>query len=69
MEKSYGDILKKESHHKHEIIRDDMEIVKWKENPQVREKLKQENVELGGLITILEAIGYDRNSEVCEKVI
>jgi hypothetical protein len=68
LEESYGDMLKTESHHKHEIIRDERGIAKWKENPQVRETMKGEGVELGGLIKTLDTIGYGRNSEVLRKL-
>lgn len=68
LEESYGDMLKTESHHKHEIIKDEHGVVKWKENPKVRETMKQENVGLGELIKTLDVIGYDRNSEVLRKL-
>jgi hypothetical protein len=33
----YKEILDKEWHHDHEIIRDDHGTLRWKENPKVRE--------------------------------
>jgi len=60
------EIFKKESHHNHEVIKDEDGIIRWKENKKVRVFLK--NISLNDLFPLLNTVGYGKNSEVYRKI-
>ena len=62
----YADVLKKESHHNHELIMDEG-VCRWRQNPDVR-FLVDEKISLNDLIPLLHCLGYDKNSEVYRKL-
>ena len=62
----YKEILDKESHHNHEIIRDDSGTLRWKENPMVNEILNRGN--LNDLWYLFHIMGLTKNSEEVRKL-
>ena len=65
-EETYREILDVETHHNHEIIKDDNGTLRWKQNPTVRHYLK--NISLNDLCPLLMTLGYGKNSEVYRKL-
>jgi hypothetical protein len=65
-EETYREILDVETHHNHEIIKDDNGTLRWKENPTVSHYLK--NISLNDLCPLLMTLGYGKNSEVYRKL-
>lgn len=62
----YREILDVETHHNHEIIKEENGTLRWKENPTVRHILK--NISLNDLCPLLNTLGYGKNSEVYRKL-
>ncbi len=62
----YADILKRESHHDHEILVDEHGKFWWKENPEFTEM--KEKIGLQNIWDLLESLGYNKNSEVIRKM-
>ncbi len=65
-DESYAELLKKETHHNHEIIKDG-DVFRWRQNPDVR-FLVDEKISLNDLIPLLHCLGYDKNSEVYRQL-
>ncbi len=66
LESTYVEMLRTESHHNHEIIKDEHGTIRWKENPNIRQFL--EKISLNDLCPMLKALGYGKNSEVYRKL-
>lgn len=66
MNKIYRDMLKTEKHHKHEIIKEEDGVLRWKKNLDV-DKLLQ-NISLNDLCPLLHILGYGKNSEVYRQL-
>lgn len=64
--KLYKEMLETESHHQHEIVMEKGGILRWKENPEVRFYLNA--ISLNDLCSLLETLGYGKNSEVYRKL-
>lgn len=64
---AYQDILATEPHHKHEIILDDHNVIRWKANPSVR-KLVDESELLNEFIILFHLLGVDKNHELYRKL-
>lgn len=64
-DENYREILNKEAHHDHVIIKDG-NTLRWKTNPQVIVLLK--GVSLNYLCPLLTALGYNKNSEIYRKL-
>jgi hypothetical protein len=62
----YREIFKKESHHNHEIIETRDGCLRWKANPDIEVFLK--NISLNDLCSLLNCLGYDKNSEPYRKL-
>jgi hypothetical protein len=62
----HREILDVETHHNHEIIKDDYGTLRWKENEDVSNHLKK--ISLNDLCPLLVSLGYDKNSEVYRKL-
>ena len=62
----YKEILDKECHHDHEIIRDDHGTLRWKENPKVREIIDKGI--LNDLWLLFHTMGLNKNSEEVRKL-
>jgi hypothetical protein len=62
----YAAVLFSETHHDHEIIRDDSGVLRWKENHQATRLLKR--VDFNDLVMLFHSLGYDKNSEVFRKL-
>jgi hypothetical protein len=60
------EILDVETHHQHEIVIDAIGRYRWKANPIVCENI--DNIPFNDLISLLYALGYDKNSEVYRKL-
>jgi len=65
-EDTYREILDVETHHDHEIIKDEQGTLRWKENADVRRYL--EKISLNDLCPLLHCLGYDKNSEVYRQL-
>ncbi len=65
-DESYAELLKKESHHDHEIIKDENGTFRWKENGDVNELLTR--ISLNDLCPLLCILGYNKNSEVYRQL-
>ena len=66
MDEDYREILDTENHHGHEIIEGIGGVIRWRENPVVREII--DKINLNFLIILLEQLGFGRNSEVYRKL-
>jgi hypothetical protein len=62
----YKEILDKESHHDHEIIRHGNGTLRWKENPMVNEILNRGD--LNDLWYLFHTMGLTKNSEEVRKL-
>ena len=62
----YAEIMARETHHEHEIIRDENGTLRWKENPTVNQIL--ERVNLNDLWVLLSIMGLDKNSEAIRNL-
>ena len=62
----FREILEREGHHDHAIIKDGNGTLRWKANPRVEKILTVLDIE--GITTLLWTLGYDRNSEVYRKL-
>jgi len=60
------EILDVETHHNHEIIRDEKGTLRWKPNLDIEPFLK--NISLNDLCPLLHYLGYGKNSEVYRKL-
>lgn len=65
-DKTYREILDVETHHDHEIYKDEHGTLRWKENPAVTKLLK--SISLNDLCPLLTQLGYGKNSEVYRKL-
>lgn len=65
-EHDFLEILKKESHHEHEIIEDEHGTLRWKEDPTVR-KIIDKGI-LNDLWYLFHTMGMDKNSEHIRKL-
>lgn len=65
-EETYREILDVETHHNHEIIKDEHGTLRWKENPDVNKIL--ERISLNDLCPLLYHLGYNKNSEVYRQL-
>lgn len=63
----YREILDKETHHEHVIIKDQHGTIRWKANPDVRHFI-DEKISLNDLCPLLHCLGYGKNSEVYRKL-
>lgn len=63
---TYKEVLDKETHHAHEIIRDDNGTLRWKENPTVR-KIIDKGI-LNDLWFLFWSMGLTKNSEPVRKL-
>ena len=61
----YAEILRRESHHNHEIVKVNG-VVRWKENEVINGILL--DVSLNYLCPLLDQLGYGKNSEVYRKL-
>ena len=61
----YAKLLKKETHHNHEIIKVGNTLI-WKPNEEAQRYL--ENISLNDLCPLLSSLGYGKNSEVYRKL-
>lgn len=62
----YQEIFEKESHHNHEIIKDEHGTLRWKRNDRV-DKLVDE-VGLNGIMMLFYNLGLTKNSELIRKM-
>lgn len=62
----YTEIFNKESHHTHEVIRDEHGTLRWKENKMVNELI--DKMDLNYLVHLLHELGFGKNSEVYRKM-
>jgi hypothetical protein len=62
----YKEILDKEWHHDHEIIRDDNGTLRWKQDPKVREIIDKGI--LNDLWYLFHTMGLNKNSEEVRKI-
>jgi len=62
----YRLILDVETHHNHEIVRDEDGTYRWKENRDVNILL--ENISLNDLCPLLDVLGYGKNTEPYRKL-
>lgn len=60
-EEIYLEVLRKETHHNHIIVRDKNGILRWQEDENVRDLMI--NISLNDLIPMFHALGWDKNSE------
>jgi len=65
--KDYREMLKKEKHHKHEIIEDEHGTYRWKANPTVRDLIGGK-LNLNDIWILFNAMGYTKNSEVMRQM-
>ncbi len=65
-DETYQEIFAAETHHKHQIIKDDCGTLRWKQNQDVCMLL--ESISLNDLCPLLCCLGYDKNSEVYRKL-
>ena len=66
LSEDYAEIMARETHHEHEIIRDKNGTLRWKENPTVNQIL--ERVNLNDLWILLSTMGLDKNSEAIRNL-
>jgi len=62
----YAEIMARETHHEHEIIRDKNGTLRWKENPTVNQIL--DRVNLNDLWVLFSIMGLDKNSEAIRNL-
>lgn len=62
----YKEILDKESHHNHEIIRDDHGTLRWRKDPKVDEIINRGD--LNDLWYLFHTMGLTKNSEEVRKL-
>ncbi len=65
-EDTYTEILEKESHHDHKIIKDEQGTLRWQENKKIRELV--DKIGLNDLIALFLKLGHDKNSEIYRKL-
>ena len=58
--------LEKESHHQHEIVLGDDNVLYWKANPDVVKLF--ERIDVNDAVEMLEILGYGKNSEIYRKL-
>ena len=58
--------LEKESHHEHEIVLGDDNVLYWKANPEVVDLL--DRMDFNDAVEMLERLGYGKNSEIYRKL-
>ncbi len=63
---TYREILDIETHHDHEIIKDDHGILRWKPNDKVCDIT--DKLDFNNVILLLLYLGYNKNSEVYRKL-
>lgn len=63
---TYAEILRKESHHNHEIIEDEHGVYRWKADPVI--ELFFEHSDFNAVIVGLLEQGYTKNSEEYRKL-
>ncbi|HTJ52552.1 MAG TPA: hypothetical protein VL443_23995 [Cyclobacteriaceae bacterium] len=63
----YKKILRNEPHHKHEIIIDDDDVIRWKANPSVR-KLIDDSQLLNEFLVLFNLLGVKKNHELYRKL-
>ena len=63
---TYQEIFEVESHHDHEITIDELGVIRWKKNEDVRELVDASDLNL--IIRGLYESGHDKNSEVYRKL-
>jgi hypothetical protein len=63
---TYREILDVETHHDHEIIKDEQGVLRWKENVDVCRY--KNRMSLNDLCPLLECLGYGKNSEVFRQL-
>lgn len=66
-EETYVEILDKEKHHNHPIIKDENGTLRWIANDSVC-SLLDEKFNLNDLVSLLHLLGYGKNSEVFRKL-
>lgn len=62
----YREMMDKESHHDHEIIKDEHGTIRWKKDDNVCGLL--DRISLNDLVPLLQLLGYGKNSEVYRKL-
>ena len=65
-QETYREILDKETHHDHLIIRDEMGTLRWQENPAVSKWVDE--LGLNGIVILFYHLGYGKNSEPYRKL-
>jgi N-acyl-D-aspartate/D-glutamate deacylase len=60
------EILDKETHHDHEIILDDQDVIRWKADKSVRTIIDRNS--LNDIIILFNLLGHDKNSEIYRKL-
>ena len=66
MSPDYAEILRKESHHNHEIIEDDNGTLRWKAEPTVRDIL--DRVNFNDVWMLFHHMGLTKNHEEVRKL-
>jgi len=56
-------MMASESHHDHEIVKDEHGTLRWRPNPSVRLMIDTK-INLNDLIILMNELGYGKNSEV-----
>jgi hypothetical protein len=62
----YKEILEKESHHDHELIKDERGALRWKEDPKVIEIV--DTIGLNNIWCLFHHMGLTKNSEEVRKL-
>ncbi len=65
-DEEYAQIMKKESHHDHKIIKDEEGIYRWEKNEKVNDHVQK--IGLNEIIILFILLGYDKNSEPYRKL-
>jgi len=62
----YKEVLDSEVHHNHELILDDHDVIRWKENAHVRKTL--DKINLNDLWVLFHYMGLNKNSDSVRKL-
>jgi len=65
-EKNYREILDKESHHDHKIIKDKNGVLRWMEHKEISKLF--EKIDFNDFVEFLYDIGLNKNSEIYRKL-